>query len=103
MTPLNASASLRNCASVIVVFDPSVVIRRRLPQLRAAIKLKEQSPLGHFYLGRALAYQQRYDDATAELNLAMQLGGEAKISSREGGGTRVVVTFPLPRDEAGHA
>jgi len=35
--------------------------------------------------------------------LAMQLGGEAKISSREGGGTRVIVTFPLPRDEAGHA
>jgi two-component sensor histidine kinase len=35
--------------------------------------------------------------------LAMQLGGEAKISAREGGGTRVVVTFPLPRDEAGHA
>ncbi|WP_428663470.1 sensor histidine kinase [Reyranella sp.] len=35
--------------------------------------------------------------------LAMQLGGEAKISPREGGGTRVVVTFPLPRDEAGHA
>lgn len=34
--------------------------------------------------------------------LAMQLGGEAKISPREGGGTRVVVTFPLPRDEAGH-
>jgi two-component sensor histidine kinase len=35
--------------------------------------------------------------------LAMQLGGEAKISPREGGGTRVVVSFPLPRDEAGHA
>ncbi len=35
--------------------------------------------------------------------LAMQLGGEVKISPREGGGTRVVVTFPLPRDEAGHA
>ncbi|MCW5735747.1 MAG: hypothetical protein KIS73_16580 [Enhydrobacter sp.] len=34
--------------------------------------------------------------------LAMQLGGEAKITPREGGGTRVVVTFPLPRDEAGH-
>jgi len=47
-----------------------------IPQLRAAIKLKEQSPLGHFYLGRALAYQQRYDDAAAELNLAMQLGGD---------------------------
>lgn len=35
--------------------------------------------------------------------LAMQLGGEANILSREGGGTRVVVNFPLPRDEAGHA
>ena len=29
--------------------------------------------------------------------LAMQLGGEAEISPREGGGTRVVVTFPMPR------
>jgi two-component sensor histidine kinase len=35
--------------------------------------------------------------------LAMQLGGEAGISPRAGGGTRVVVTFPLPRDEAGQA
>jgi two-component sensor histidine kinase len=35
--------------------------------------------------------------------LAMQLGGEAKILPRDGGGTRVVVNFPLPRDEAGHA
>ena len=35
--------------------------------------------------------------------LAMQLGGEAEILPREGGGTRVVVSFPLPRDEAGHA
>jgi len=35
--------------------------------------------------------------------LAMQLGGKATISAREGGGTRVVVTFPLPRDEAGRA
>jgi len=35
--------------------------------------------------------------------LAMQLGGEARISPREGGGMRVVVSFPLPRDEAGQA
>jgi tetratricopeptide (TPR) repeat protein len=47
-----------------------------IPQLRAAIKQKEQSALGHYYLGRALAYQQRYDDAIAELNLAIQLGGD---------------------------
>jgi two-component sensor histidine kinase len=31
--------------------------------------------------------------------LAMQLGGEVEMSERPGGGTRVVVTFPTPRDE----
>jgi two-component sensor histidine kinase len=31
--------------------------------------------------------------------LAMQLGGEAQISPREGGGMRVSVTFPMPHDE----
>ena len=28
----------------------------------------------------------------------MQLGGEADVSSREGGGTRVSVTFPMPEE-----
>jgi two-component sensor histidine kinase len=31
--------------------------------------------------------------------LAMQLGGEVEIGERPGGGTRVIVTFPMPRDE----
>jgi len=31
--------------------------------------------------------------------LAMQLGGEVEVGERPGGGTRVVVTFPMPRDE----
>ncbi|HLG45857.1 MAG TPA: sensor histidine kinase [Reyranella sp.] len=31
--------------------------------------------------------------------LAMQLGGDIAIAPRESGGTRVVVTFPIPRDE----
>jgi len=35
--------------------------------------------------------------------LAMQLGGEARISEREGGGTRVVVTFPMASEEAVNA
>jgi two-component sensor histidine kinase len=38
--------------------------------------------------------------------LAMQLGGDVAVSERPGGGTRVVVTFPMPRDEtedAAHA
>jgi two-component sensor histidine kinase len=33
--------------------------------------------------------------------LAMQLGGDIAIAPRESGGTRVVVTFPMPRDEPG--
>jgi two-component sensor histidine kinase len=35
--------------------------------------------------------------------LAMQLGGEAEVSSREGGGTRVSVTFPKPEELEGGA
>jgi two-component sensor histidine kinase len=35
--------------------------------------------------------------------LAMQLGGEAQISPREGGGMRVTVTFPMPQDEGADA
>jgi len=30
----------------------------------------------------------------------MQLGGKAVVRPREGGGTRVVVTFPMPQEEA---
>ena len=33
--------------------------------------------------------------------LAMQLGGKAVVMPREGGGTRVVVTFPMPQEEGG--
>jgi two-component sensor histidine kinase len=35
--------------------------------------------------------------------LAMQLGGEAKISARDGGGTRVTVIFPMAHDGGGYA
>jgi two-component sensor histidine kinase len=35
--------------------------------------------------------------------LAMQLGGEAQISVREGGGMRVAVTFPTPQDQEADA
>jgi signal transduction histidine kinase len=31
----------------------------------------------------------------------MQLGGKAVVVPREGGGTRVVVTFPMPQEEGG--
>jgi two-component sensor histidine kinase len=33
--------------------------------------------------------------------LSMQLGGEATISARDGGGVRIVVEFPLPKEQAG--
>jgi len=35
--------------------------------------------------------------------LAMQLGGKALVTASEGGATRVVVTFPMPREEGGDA
>jgi two-component sensor histidine kinase len=35
--------------------------------------------------------------------LAMQLGGEAEIAVREGGGTRVAVTFPMPEEREANA
>jgi two-component sensor histidine kinase len=35
--------------------------------------------------------------------LAMQLGGKATVTAREGGGTRVVATFPMAHEEAGDA
>jgi two-component sensor histidine kinase len=35
--------------------------------------------------------------------LAMQLGGEAQITTRESGGMRVAVTFPMPQDQEADA
>jgi two-component sensor histidine kinase len=32
--------------------------------------------------------------------LAMQLGGEVEMAPRPGGGTRVIVSFPMPRDDS---
>jgi two-component sensor histidine kinase len=34
--------------------------------------------------------------------LAMQLGGKAEVRPREGGGTRVMVTFPMPQEGTGN-
>jgi hypothetical protein len=32
----------------------------------------------------------------------MQLGGQAVVKARDEGGTRVTVTFPMPREEGGN-
>lgn len=44
--------------------------------LRAALKENDKSAIAHFYLGRALAYLGKFDDAEKELNTAVTLGGE---------------------------
>jgi Flp pilus assembly protein TadD len=44
--------------------------------LSKALSHNEQSPVGHLFLGQALAYLGRYDNAEVELNLAVALGGE---------------------------
>ena len=45
------------------------------PVLRGALKQKDQSAVAHFYLGRALAYSGKYDEAKKELSVAIDLGG----------------------------
>ena len=49
--------------------------------------------------GGSLGSDERGFGLTLIRGLAMQLGGEAQISPREGGGMRVAVTFPMPQDE----
>lgn len=44
--------------------------------LRAALRENDKSPIVHFYLGRALAYLGQFDEAEAELNTAVTLGGD---------------------------
>lgn len=44
--------------------------------LRDALKENDKSAIVHFYLGRALAYLGRFDDAEKELDTAITLGGE---------------------------
>lgn len=44
--------------------------------LRLALKENEQSAIAHFYLGRALAYLGKFDEAEKELNTAITLGGD---------------------------
>lgn len=69
----NAFAPLVNQGIVLVRLkryaDAEVV-------LRAALKENENSPIVHFYLGRALAYLGHFEDAEKELNSAITLGGD---------------------------
>jgi two-component sensor histidine kinase len=53
--------------------------------------------------GGSLGSDARGFGLTLIRGLAMQLGGEAQISPREGGGMRVAVTFPMPQDEEASA
>ena len=53
--------------------------------------------------GGSLGSDARGFGLTLIRGLAMQLGGEAQISLREGGGMRVAVTFPMPQDEEASA
>ena len=45
-------------------------------ELRLAIKQKDQSAVAHFYLGRALAYSGKFDEAKKELNVSLDFGGD---------------------------
>src|SRR5262245_21575279 len=46
------------------------------PELRSALERKEQTALGHYYLGIALVNLNRYDEAEKDLTRAVALGGD---------------------------
>ena len=45
------------------------------PVLRDAKKLNQQSPVVHYFLGQALAYLGKFDEAEKELSSAVSMGG----------------------------
>jgi Flp pilus assembly protein TadD len=47
-----------------------------VPILRKALAKNDQSAVGHYFLGQALAYQGKFEEAEKELSTAIKLGGE---------------------------
>jgi Tfp pilus assembly protein PilF len=45
-------------------------------ELRLALKQKDQSAVAHYYLGRALAYSGKFDEAKKELDVSIAMGGD---------------------------
>jgi tetratricopeptide (TPR) repeat protein len=70
----------QNAFAPLVNFGIVLVRMKRYPEaevvLRAALKENDKSAIAHYYLGRALAYVGRFDDAEKELNQAVTLGGD---------------------------
>lgn len=50
-------------------------------KLRRAIKVRNSSPLGHYYLGLVLIRQRKFDEAEDELRLASDLSGNKMASA----------------------
>ena len=64
------------------------------PVLRRAVKIRETSPIVHFYLGRSLLGQKRPDEAETEFKTAHTQGGNDMIEAR-----RALATIYLERGE----
>ena len=47
------------------------------PTLRVVVKMKDQQPVGHYFLGQTLANLGRFDEAEKELVSSVTLGGDA--------------------------
>jgi Flp pilus assembly protein TadD len=47
-----------------------------VPILRKALVKNDQSAVGHYFLGQALAHQGKFEEAEKELSTAIKLGGE---------------------------
>lgn len=66
--------------------------------LREVLKIKDDSAVVHFYLGRSLVGQKRPDDAEAEFRTALNMAGKDIIEAR-----RALANIYLQRGEDGKA
>ena len=46
------------------------------PLLREVVKMKDDQAVGHYFLGQAVAYQGKFEEADSELSIAIKLGGD---------------------------
>ena len=66
--------------------------------LTYAVKLKDQSAVGHFYLGRTLAKLQRFDQAEKELNASLAVDSEGMKEAH-----RMLAMMFIDKDEYARA
>jgi len=69
------------------------------PVLRDVITVKEDSPVGHYFLGQCLAYLGKFPEAVKELNTGISLGGEAMAGAMKEGHRLLAIIYSTQGDK----